>query len=198
MSKIRDFFRPQRMGFHLLLAIVVTIVIVFIANVLLDVYTNHGEEIEIPNYIGQPSSDLINGETGDFVFVIGSTSYNKDCPDGTVLEQDPRPGEQVKKGRKVYLTCSSVIPPKVAMPQLAGDITLRQAATILENSGLELGAVTYVQSDYVGLVLQQYYKGRPIAKGTMINIGEKITLEVGALVQPSDSIPNEEDELFDN
>lgn len=84
------------------------------------------------------------------------------------------------------------------MPQLAGDITLRQAATILENSGLELGAVTYVQSDYVGLVLQQYYKGRPIAKGTMINIGEKITLEVGAQVQPSDSIPNEEDELFDN
>src|SRR5574344_900530 len=197
MSKFTDFFKPQRMGFHLVVAFFGTILLVFIATKVLGIYTHNGEELEIPNYIGQKATDLINNDTEGYLFVIRNTIYNKDHADGTVLEQDPMPGEKVKKGRKVYLTCSSIVPPKVAMPQLAGDITLRQAVTILENSGLQLGNVNYVESENVGLVLQQYYKGRPIFKGTMINVGEKITLQVGAkLNDPSDRLATGGDEEF--
>lgn len=37
-------------------------------------------------------------------------------------------------------------------------------------------------------MLEQYYKGRPIAKGTVINKGSKITLEVGARL--TDIVPD--------
>ncbi len=188
MSNFRDFFRPQRMGFHLVLAVVVTLVLLIGAAFALDAYTRHGSEFEMPEYIGRSSDSLMETNPDGFIFVVRNTLFCKDKPDGTVLEQDPLPGEMVKAGRKVYLTCSSTVPPTVAMPQLAGDITLRQAMTILENNGLVLEKVIYTESENVNLVLEQYYKGRPIRKGTVINKGSKITLEVGARL--SDIVPD--------
>lgn len=187
MGRFRDFFRPQRLGFHFILAIVVTIVLLIIASFVLKLYTQHGKEIEMPDYIGQNGNELLNERTADFIFVVRNTIYDKDKPEGTVVEQDPYPGEFVKKHRKVYLTLSSPVPPTVEMPQLAGDITLRQAITILEDSGLELDKVIYTQSENVNLVLEQYYKGRPIKKGTKLKQGDKITLEVGADINDLDS-----------
>jgi len=177
---VKDFFRPHRLGFHLLLAIGVSLIILCIVIVVLLSYTRNGSEFKMPNYIGQNSENLIENNPDGFIFIVRNTLYNKEVPDGSVLEQDPLPGEMIKKGRKVYLTCSSIVPPTVLMPQLAGDITLSQAKRILETTGLELGSVKYTESDNVNLVLEQYYKGRPIKKGTVINKGEKITLEVGA------------------
>lgn len=187
MGRFRDFFRPQRLGFHFVLAIVVTIVLLIIASFVLKLYTQHGKELEMPDYIGQNGNELMNDHTADFIFVVRNTIYDKNKPEGTVVEQDPYPGEFVKKYRKVYLTLSSPVPPTVEMPQLAGDITLRQAITILEDSGLELDKVIYTQSENVNLVLEQYYKGRPIKKGTKLKQGDKITLEVGADIQDLDS-----------
>lgn len=204
MSKFSDFFRPQRLGFHLVLAFVITIVLILIVRISLTAYTHHGDEVEIRNYCGMKADDLINGDSDDgFVFVIGNTVYNKDCPDGTVLEQDPKPGDKVKKGRKVYLTCSSIVPPKVAMPQLADNVTLRQAKTILENSGLQLGDVIYEESESVGLVLEQFdKKGHTIPAKKMINVGDVIVLKVGTQVQRvQDDLEDEsaiEDENFDD
>ena len=188
MSAIRDFFRPQRLGFHLVLAVIVTIILFIAAIIGLSVYTRHGSEFEMPDYIGRNSDSLMATNPDGFIFVVRNVLYDKEKPEGTVLEQDPLPGEMVKSGRKIYLTCSSTVPPTVAMPQLAGDITLRQAITILENNGLVLEKVIYTESDNVNLVLEQYYKGRPIAKGTVINKGSKITLEVGARL--TDIVPD--------
>ncbi len=187
MGKIRDFFRPQRLGFHLVLAVVITLLLMLVAAWVLKAYTQHGKEVEMPNYIGMNGNDLMNETPADFVFVVRNTIYAKDKPEGTVVEQDPILGENVKKHRKVYLTLSSPVPPTVEMPQLAGDITLRQAITILEDSGLELDKVIYTQSENVNLVLEQYYKGRPIKSGTKLNQGAKITLEVGADVRDIDA-----------
>ena len=176
------------MGFHLVLAAIITVVLIFAAIFGLDAYTRHGSEFEMPNYIDRSSDSLMSTNPDGFIFVVRNTLFDKTKPEGTVLEQDPLPGEMVKAGRKVYLTCSSTVPPKVAMPQLAGDITLRQSITILENNGLVLEKVIYTQSDNVNLVLEQYYKGRPIAKGTIIDKGSKITLEVGARL--TDIVPD--------
>ena len=176
------------MGFHLVLAAIITVVLIFSAIFGLDAYTRHGSEFEMPNYIDRSSDSLMSTNPDGFIFVVRNTLFDKTKPEGTVLEQDPLPGEMVKAGRKVYLTCSSTVPPKVAMPQLAGDITLRQSITILENNGLVLEKVIYTQSDNVNLVLEQYYKGRPIAKGTIIDKGSKITLEVGARL--TDIVPD--------
>lgn len=183
MGNLKNFLSPKRLPFHLLLAVVVSLILAFVAIKFLDVYTFHGQEKPLPSYIGRNADSLLNDHGSEFVFVVRSTVYDKDKPEGTVVEQDPLPAENVKQNRKVYLTISSTVPPTVEMPQLAGDITLRQAITILEDSGLELDKIIYTPSENVNLVLEQYYKGRPIKKGAKLNKGSKITLEIGANIK---------------
>lgn len=194
MSKIGDFFKPQRLGFHLVLAAVITVIIIFLADFTLKRYTKNGQDVELPNYIGMNADELMN-TNGDYVFVVRTTVVDKKKRDGTVVAQEPLAGEKVKMGRKVFLTVTTTTPKKVKMPQVAGDHGLRQATNILESSGLILENVIYVESETPGQVVGQYYRNRPIAAGTLVDEGSKITLHVGAeaIAQPEDEASPEAD-----
>jgi beta-lactam-binding protein with PASTA domain len=74
------------------------------------------------------------------------------------------------------------------MPQLQ-DVSLRQAEIMLNAKGLILGSVIYKPSPYENAVLEQLQRGRYIAPGTDISMGEVITLVVGKDIEglPSDS-----------
>ncbi len=181
MSKFTDFFRPQRMGFHLILAVIVTVVIVLVVTFLLKKYTHHGVEVTLPDYVGQNADALMNSDTTDFIFVVRNTVFDKNKPTGTIMAQDPLAGDKVKPGRKVFLTISNSKPKMVRMPQLAGAGGLRRAQNLLQTSGLVLENVLYVDSDMdAGLVVEQFYRNRPIAAGAMVEEGSKITLQVSA------------------
>ena len=189
MKRFKEFMQPNRMGFHLLLAIGITIAIVIIALIFLNFYTRHGNEIKMPDYIGKDSKTLVKDSLSkDFIVVISESVFDKSAKPGTVLKQNPNPNEMVKKGRKVYLTVASDEPPKVKMPQLQ-DVSLRQAEIMLNAKGLILGSVIYKPSPYENAVLEQLHRGRYIAPGTDISMGEVITLVVGKDIEglPSDS-----------
>lgn len=179
MGDIKDFFRPQRMGFHLLLALGITLAIVIICLIFLRSYTRHGREVDMPNFIGQNCNALIDTLLpSDYIIVVTDEVYDKTMEPGTILKQNPEPGEKVKKGRKVYLTVATSEPPKVIMPELR-DVSLRQAEIMLNALGLELAATIYKPSPYENAVLEQLHNGRVIAAGTEIKMGDKITLVVG-------------------
>lgn len=181
MSKILDFFHPSRIGFHILLAIIITVLLFILAPFIMNKVTRHGEEVKMPNYVGKRYADLRNSAE-DFTFEVSRVKiFDESKPDGTVVKQEPLPGEKVKHGRKVTLTITTSTPRMVKMPKLAGDISLRQAEHILSESGLLLGTVVETESDSPGLVLGQYSErtGKAIAAGTEIKQGEKIKLEVG-------------------
>ncbi|MDR2868238.1 MAG: PASTA domain-containing protein [Bacteroidales bacterium] len=178
MSKVSDFFKPKRMGFHLLLAVGIVVFICILASVLLKFYTRHNEEIEMPKFIGQSSAQLIENPPHDFIIVVTDQVFDQKQPDGTVIKQNPLPNLHVKKGRKVYLTISSSTPPMVKMPALK-DISLRQSELMLKALGLKVGDIIYKPSPFDNAVIDQLYKGRSIAGGTEIGMGEKITLVVG-------------------
>ena len=179
MGKIASFFKPQRIGFHILLALIILIVAVIAAIMLLNIYTRHGQEVAMPNFVGVNSETLIQNEDNhDFIIVVSDYIYDKKTPEGTVLKQNPQANEKVKKGRKVYLTVASSEPPKVKMPELQ-DVSFRQAEIMLQALGLTVGGVIYKPSPFENAVLEQLYNGRAIAPGTEINVGDKITLVVG-------------------
>jgi beta-lactam-binding protein with PASTA domain len=181
MSGLRNFFfSPRRLGFHILWAAGIFIIICVIALFVLDSYTRHGTEVVMPNFIGMDSQELLKKEdvSKDYIIVVSDYLFDRNNLPGTVLKQDPHVGEMVKKGRKVYLTVASDTPPKVIMPQLQ-DVSLRQAEIMLKAIGLVRGAVILKPSPYENVVLEQLYKGRIINPGTEISIGETITLVVG-------------------
>lgn len=179
MGKFIDFFKPKGLGFHLVLAVVVTIVLILLFSWGTRVYTRHGNEIEMPTFIGQDADVLLKDSLSkDFIIVVSDYVYDKEHEAGTILTQNPLPNEKVKRGRKVYLTVASSVPPKVKMPALK-DVSRRQAEIMLEAIGLKLTNVINKPSPYEDVVLEQLYKGRAIAPGTEISMGESITLVVG-------------------
>lgn len=192
MNRFKDFFQPHRMGFHLLLAVGITLVIAVVILFILKIYTRHANEVPMPNFVGKDANLLIEDTLSeDFIIEVTETVFDKKASPGTVLKQNPNSNEMVKKGRKVYLTVASNQPPTVKMPQLQ-DVSLRQAEIMLKAKGLELGNIIYKPSPYENAVLEQLYKGRTIAPGADINMGEVITLVVGKDIEglPSDSTIN--------
>ena len=179
MGKFRDFFTPQRMGFHFVLAIIITIVLAVVCLLILKSYTRHGREVDMPNFVGQNSTALIDTLLpSDYIVVITDEVYDKTMEPGTIIKQNPEAGEKVKKGRKVYLTVATSEPPTVIMPELR-DVSQRQAEIMLGALGLELEGVILKPSPYENAVLEQLHNGRTIAAGTQIKMGDKITLVVG-------------------
>ena len=170
---------PQRPLFHILMAILVSIVLFGLTILFLKLFTRHGHEIEMPSYYGKSAEELTqNGKSEGFVFVVKDEMYEDGAVPGTVLKQNPLPGENVKRGRKVYLTVAASDPPTINMLELR-DLSLRQAQIMIESQGLVLDHVIEKPSPYENVVLEVLYKGRSITQGTPIKQGEKITLVVG-------------------
>ena len=170
---------PQRPLFHILMASLVTVALFVLVILFLNLFTRHGREIEMPSYYGKSAEELTqHGRAEGFVFVVNDELYEDGAAPGTVLKQNPLPGEKVKHGRKVYLTVAASEPPTIKMLELR-DLSLRQAQIMIESQGLVLDRIIEKPSPYENVVLEVLYKGHSIAQGTPIKQGEKITLVVG-------------------
>lgn len=179
INTARGKLSPEKPLFHITLALLVTVVLFILIILFLRLFTRHGHEIEMPSYTGRSAQELTqSGKEEGFVFVVSDELYENGAEPGTVLKQNPSPGEKVKRGRKVYLTVAAAEPPTIKMLELK-DLSLRQAQIMLESQGLVLERVIEEPSLYENAVLKVLYKGRAIAAGTPIKQGEKITLVVG-------------------
>lgn len=179
MKKIVDFFKKHLLLFNILVAIAASLLLLFLVIGSLKMFTHHGEAIEVPDLHGKRLSEVLSNDDYDmFEMVVVDSIYSSE-EKGSIVSQDPSPGSKVKKGRKIYLCTVAVGERMLLMPDLI-DLTRRQAATILESMGLQLGDVKVVPSQYAGAVVEQQYKGRPIAKGAEIPYGASITLLVGS------------------
>jgi beta-lactam-binding protein with PASTA domain len=141
--------------------------------------TRHGETIEVPVLKGLKFEQMVELlETKKLRYQINDSTYMPQLKPNTIIEQTPSGGSLVKENRMIYLTISSVTPPKIKMPKLV-DGSLKSAEITLKGYGLELGEVKNVTSPYLNLVLEQSYQGRPIQAGAYIAKGSKIDLMVG-------------------
>jgi eukaryotic-like serine/threonine-protein kinase len=177
-----DFFRflfTKRFLKHFAASVVIAVILIWIAMMMLGVYTKHGDYIMVPDFNGKLMDQLkSNSDYSDFDFIVIDSAYEMDKTKGSVLHQDPFPGSRVKKGRKVYLTIVSSVPEKTTMPDLKF-LTLRQAVSVLESSGLKVGKLEYIRTFDEDAVQQQYFEGRVIQPGTIIQKGSAVNLVVG-------------------
>ncbi len=164
---------------NLLLVVAVTFVLLFFTMQAIRIYTNHGESFAVPDFIGMAPEQVeqlvlekrLNCEVVDSLFMA-------DAPAGSVIAQVPEAGFLVKEGRTVFLTICAQNPEQVAMPKLT-DISFRQAVNLLQGSGLNVGEVTYVFSEYANLVLSQRIGGEDVEVGVMIAKGSAVDLVIG-------------------
>ena len=143
-------------------------------------YTDHGETVPVPDFNNVKISELDNFvEDKEIRYEIIDSVYDVKREKGVVIRQEPEPNTQVKRNRTIYLYVTAVLPPMVEMPKLKHR-SLRQAQAMIETYGLKLNPkVKYKPDQCVNCVLEQLYKGKPIAPGTRIEKGSMIELVVG-------------------
>lgn len=181
-----QFIKSKTFVKHLILSSVVAGGVLWLSFMFLGFLTEHGQYIKIPSFKGVYVSD-IDEFIADYPleYEITDSIYNLKEPKGIVLEQDPAPDSEVKRGRKVYLTVNAILNQQVPMPNLI-DLSERQAVSLLQTYGLEIGNKYYVPG--LPPVLDQKFKGQTIKPGTLIDKGSSIDLVLGSNAKSSNLI----------
>ena len=157
----------------------------------LDSYTRHGEAVTVPDVKGMNLRGAENKLAGQSLkAIVIDSSYVKGTAPGAVLEQNPAGGARVKSGRTVYLTVNADSAPKVAVPDIMDNSSLRQAEAKLHALGFKTTEPEYIsgEKDWVYSIK---YRGRDLQAGEKIPYEAVLTLTVGDgnETMPEDSVP---------
>lgn len=152
--------------------VTITIVLILIDSVLFPALIHDKEKIKVPQLIGKNITEaeklIVESELS-----IGQISeqFNQNIPQGTIINQVPKHGVEVKSGRSIYLSVSKGRE-MVKVPYIVGQ-NLRTARITLKNVGLETGNITYEYNDYYGIdtvFAQLVSSGRDVPFGTNVDI----------------------------
>lgn len=165
---------------NILAMVLVTVAICFGLWMWMDRYTLHGEKISVPDVVGQfEASAVYQIETLGLEAVVADSGYNRKLPPGTVLDQLPAAGAEVKSGRSVYLTVNSSSAPMLVMPDIADNCSMREAQARLSSLGFKLGPVQYIPGDKDWVIAVKCH-GRYVMRGERVPAETYITLVVGS------------------
>lgn len=145
----------------------------------LDLYTHHGENVEVPNLKGLDIEKAQRQITElGLAAVVSDSGHNKAFPANSILLQTPGEGQKVKKGHVIYLTVNSPSSPSFALPDLVDNSSYREAEARLTAMGFRLNQPQLVdgEKDWVYGIL---CRGRHVSNGDRISIDYPLTLMVG-------------------
>ena len=151
----------------------------------LDVFTHHGEKIEVPNVVGQSvydAEDMLSDRS--LKAVVVDSVYEPKAKPGSVLEQKPKAGEEVKSDRMIYLTINLKGKPLVMFPDVVNNCSYRKLTAPKRIEGR--------QKDWVVGVKQGL---KELHVGEMVSRDRALTILVGAGV--NDSIYLEEEDTVE-
>jgi beta-lactam-binding protein with PASTA domain len=166
---------------------------IFIATVLVFIllitqglkwYTHHTEKISVPSVEGMTVAEAkkIIKERGLEAVVNDSTfeCASKSIKPGQIIPggQQPTPGYQVKKGRKIYLTYLAYTKQPATMPNINGE-SVETAKSLILGAGLIPGKITEREHPHKGLVLEAKFNGARVSAGKQLHKGDIIDLIIG-------------------
>ena len=199
LDKIITFFKTHRIIATFFYMFVALWVICTIAMYFLDAWTHHGEQVQVPSVKGMTYSDATAAlRADDFTVEITDSIFDTSMRPGTVVEQSPTPGANVKPGRTVYLTVVAFTPKMVTVPYYM-NTSLRQGRSMFEGIGIKNIQIREVPSEYKDLVLGAKYNGLSLNPGMRIPVNAAVTLEVGqGIVADDEMTEGETDQTSDN
>ena len=160
-------------------AVIGVVLIVFVINVLLKVFTRHNREIAVPDFTTMSVEEAAAiAQAAEVRLDIVDSIYVRRLAPGAVFSQNPQAGSAVKKGRRILITVNATQPKLIEMPDLVG-YSFRQAKTELYSKGLSIRKISYVSDIATNNVIEQRYNGRKIAPGSKIESDSQIDLVLG-------------------
>jgi len=177
MKKLLTFFTSKTFFANLLLAMIFFVAIFWVINKGLAIITHHSQRIAVPDLTGLSLSEVEKLlEKDDLLYkVIDSTLFDPNKPFGSVIDQFPLAGAEVKEGRVIMLSINPFEVPKFEIPDII-EKTLRRALYDIESKGFVVGTLTYVPDIGKDVVLgvqignQATQPGEKFVKGTVLNL----------------------------
>ena len=174
------FITKKPLWFNILVAIVLSVLIVFLYFLTLSFWTNHGAYLRVPDMKGKNFEEAKTSlEKAGFDVMVQDSVYVDTLPPQIVVRQFPDPDATVKVNRTIFLTINRTNPPVIDMPNLVG-MSFRNAELEIRSKGLKLGDTTYVPDIAKNAVKDQLVNGETIRPGAKIAMGSSISLVLGA------------------
>ena len=164
---------------NLLLALLLVIGLLLLAQVGLSLVTRHNRTVTVPDFTNMTVAEARAAARDSHVGVkVTDSVFVRRLGAGLIYRQSPKAGSTVKKGRSIFLTINSIVPRKVVMPNLIG-YSLNEARSELNNRGLSLGKLNYTQDIATNNVIRQTVRGRNIRAGDLVISGSDVDLTLG-------------------
>ncbi len=196
---VKEFFSWKTNGFFWKNVLgMILLFVVLLLGVLkgLDVYTRHGEAVEVPDVKGLSADEAARTlRARGLEAVVADSVYVKGESANVVLDLKPQSGHKVKEGRTVYLTINTLNVPLRLVPDVADNSSMRQAQAKLTAAGFKLSTIELINGEQ-DWVYGVKYRGRELASGEKIPQGATLTLVVGngqGAVQAADSLTTDDE-----
>ncbi|MGB1449428.1 MAG: PASTA domain-containing protein [Flavobacteriaceae bacterium] len=146
----------------------------------LNALTQNNEHIEVPDFETLSLQEIpAIVERFELRYeVLDSAKFNPSYPPFAVIEQSPKAGSEVKRGRKIYFTLNPSGYRKLSVPNVI-QITKRNAETRLTAVGFSVGEITYRDNIGRDMVLEMRFEGEKIEPGMVLPKTSKIDLVLG-------------------
>ncbi len=180
--------KTSRIGFFKKHPIITTIILLIVFDALfvifsyqsLGSFTNHDEQITVPDLQGLTPDEAANTlsqlhlqlEVSDSTFIDGVRP-------GSILEQNPKAGVSIKANRQVYVTIRTFATKLVSIPSSIIDNSVRQGESLLKSMGVKNIRKTTIPSEYADLIYEIKWNGTTLHPGDKIPVNATVTLVIG-------------------
>lgn len=197
---IKEFFSFQQnkpFWLNVMALTVVAVCLIWGTLKAIDMYTRHGESVEVPDVTGMSVTDATKlFEHRGLTCVVADSTYVKGKAAGAIVDFTPAAGHKVKEGRTVYLTINALEVPMRAVPDIADNSSVRQAEATLQAVGFKLTAHEFIPGE-LDWVYGVKYRGHQLQRGEKVPSGATLTLIVGdggEVVIREDSVTMEQED----
>lgn len=175
---------------NILLAAAVFVGAVWLTFRWLEMHTNHGKEIAVPNVMNKSVHDAIKIlDDSGLEYEVDSFKYDPKFKPFQVLQIYPSPGSRVKDGRTIVLKVNPRTYAQVSVPDVLDrykGLAFRQ----LEQVGLKIGDTIFEPSIQRDAVLRMMYNGATLKPGALLPRFSTIDLVIGAGPRRNITVPN--------
>ncbi|MGV7107174.1 PASTA domain-containing protein [Flavobacterium sp. U410] len=177
---LRKFLTSKVFFIQLAIALGIIVVLVILVMNLLSFKTNHGEEIKVPD-LSKMQLKIAEEKLKELdleLILLDTVDFHPDMPPFSIVEQDPKAGNSVKSGRKIYIKLNSGEYDDITIPDFK-EKTYRQMSANLKSLGVQEGSKTYRKSIAKDVVLQLMQNGKKLKKGDKVKKNSKIDFVLG-------------------
>lgn len=179
-------FLTSKTFFKNLIFIGIFFIVVFLLVLLwLRIYTNHGQKLDLPEFMGMNVEEASSlAEDKSFKIIVNDSVHMIGEPGGKIIDQNPKAHSKVKENRKVYVTTTKFIPDKMMVRSLP---TLYGREYERKRKELSFMDINSEIKDYIydpgepNHILEVYYKGELIID--KVGRKEDVELEKGGTLE---------------